>query len=57
MILYHGSNVEVKNPQIIDSNRALDFGKGFYLTSDVEQAKRWAVLTTERRKIRKVYLI
>lgn len=50
MILYHGSNVEVKAPPIIRSKRLLDFGTGFYLTSDYEQAKKWAVRTTARRE-------
>lgn len=50
MILYHGSNVEVKEPKIIKSKRLLDFGMGFYLTSDFEQAKKWAVRTTNRRE-------
>ena len=49
MILYHGSNIEVKNPQIIKSRKLLDFGAGFYLTSDYGQAKKWAVRTTDRR--------
>lgn len=49
MLLYHGSNIEVSNPQIIESDRRLDFGKGFYLTSSYEQAKRWAELTVKRR--------
>lgn len=49
MILYHGSNLEVKNPQIIKSRRLLDFGAGFYLTSEYEQAKKWAIRTTDRR--------
>lgn len=49
MILYHGSNVEVKNTQIIKSRKLLDFGAGFYLTSDYEQAEKWAVRTTGRR--------
>lgn len=49
MLLYHGSNIEVTNPQIIESDRRLDFGKGFYLTSSYEQAKRWAELTVKRR--------
>jgi hypothetical protein len=31
--LYHGSNVEVKNPKVRQNLRALDFGSGFYLTS------------------------
>lgn len=50
MILYHGSNVEVQEPKIIKSKRLLDFGTGFYLTSDFEQAKKWAVRTTSRRE-------
>lgn len=50
MLLYHGSNVEVSNPQILESDRRLDFGKGFYLTSSYEQAKRWAELTVKRRE-------
>ena len=31
MIVYHGSNVEVRTPRIIRPNRTLDFGNGFYL--------------------------
>lgn len=50
MILYHGSNLGIENPLIIDSKRALDFGKGFYLTTDLEQAKKWAILMTKRRE-------
>ena len=50
MKLYHGSNVEVREPKIIESDRKLDFGHGFYLTSSYEQAERWAVLTCRRRK-------
>ena len=50
MLLYHGSNVEVQNPKILESDRRLDFGTGFYLTSSLSQAERWAKLTTERRK-------
>lgn len=50
MKIYHGSNVVVDKPQIIKSNRALDFGTAFYTTSDYEQAYKWAKLTTNRRK-------
>lgn len=50
MKLYHGSNVEVRDPKILVSNRALDFGTAFYLTSEYEQAKKWAKLTAERKK-------
>ena len=50
MVVYHGSKIEVKDPKIIKSKRLLDFGTGFYLTSDYEQAKKWAVRTTARRE-------
>lgn len=42
MKLYHGSNIEVKNPDLKYSNKTRDFGKGFYLTTDIEQAQTWA---------------
>ena len=49
MILYHGSNIEVKEPILLKVQRELDFGKGFYTTSDLEQAARWAERTAKRR--------
>lgn len=42
MIVYHGSTEIVTNPDVLHSYRALDFGKGFYVTSVEEQAIRWA---------------
>ena len=50
MILYHGSHVEVRNPQLLQNQRELDFGKGFYTTTDFEQAKAWARRTAKIRK-------
>lgn len=51
MKLYHGSNVIVKTPKILEPVRSLDFGAGFYLTTDFEQAKKWSILKTERSGI------
>ena len=51
MILYHGSNVAIEHPRLIRHLRTLDFGAGFYLTSDYAQAARWAELTTKRRQV------
>ena len=42
MILYHGSDVVVKNPVIIKSEKGRDFGCAFYLTLIREQAERMA---------------
>ncbi len=50
MKLYHGSNVVVEKPKILQPDRRLDFGTGFYLTSSYEQAERWAFLTVKRRR-------
>lgn len=50
MKLYYGSNTEVIKPKIIEGGRALDFGIGFYMTTSLEQAKRWSVMTSHRRK-------
>lgn len=49
MILYHGSNVEVREPRLLQIQRVLDFGKGFYTTSDLTQAINWAKRTAKRR--------
>ena len=38
MRLYHGSNVEVKEPRILKPSHALDFGPGFYTTLNRDQA-------------------
>lgn len=42
MTVYHGSTEIIKNPDVLHSYRPLDFGKGFYVTSNKEQAKVWA---------------
>ena len=50
MKLYHGSHIEVKNPKIITSSRVGDFGRGFYTTSNLEQARRWAQIRAMQEK-------
>jgi len=42
MLLYHGSYLEIKKPQILAGKYAKDFGIGFYCTALMEQAIRWA---------------
>ena len=36
MVLYHGSNVEVAVPKLISAIHTLDFGPGFYTTTNSE---------------------
>lgn len=41
MKLYHGSLEMVSQPEIRESNRTLDYGKGFYTTTSYSQAEAW----------------
>lgn len=50
MILYHGSNVIVSKPKLIEQNRFLDFGFGFYTTTNKTQAIGFANKVTKRRE-------
>ena len=42
MKLYHGSNIEINTPDLTKSKPYKDFGKGFYLSANKEQAIRMA---------------
>lgn len=50
MILYHGSNVVVSKAKLIVQNRFLDFGFGFYTTTNKEQAIAFADKVYKRNK-------
>ena len=50
MILYHGSNTIVSEPKLIPQNRFLDFGFGFYTTTNKTQAIGFADKVYKRRK-------
>lgn len=43
MIVYHGSADIIKSPDVKFSKKYLDFGRGFYLTTYENQAKKWAL--------------
>ena len=49
MVLYHGSNMTVSEPKLVEQNRFLDFGYGFYTTTNKEQAVGFA------DKVKKLY--
>ena len=50
MRLYHGSTMAVRKPSLRTGRSNADFGKGFYTTSNLEQAERWAHIKQEREK-------
>ncbi|MCD8048538.1 MAG: DUF3990 domain-containing protein [Clostridia bacterium] len=49
MILYHGSNLIVDKPRLIRQNRYLDFGFGFYTTTNKTQAVSFAEKVYKRK--------
>ncbi len=52
MKLYHGGNIGIPEPRIIipDSKRTVDFGHGFYTTTNYEQAERWSRIRRQRNQ-------
>lgn len=56
MICYHGSDVIVNNPRILNSMRPLDFGSGFYVTTSEQQAINWAIKVSYRNNSCKKYV-
>ena len=51
MLIYHGSNVEVRKPSLLRSRKKTDFGRGFYTTTQKEQAEHWTSIKIDRAKI------
>jgi len=49
MQVYHGTNIVIEQPKIINRFKTLDFGEGFYTTENENQAKGFAVKVCERR--------
>lgn len=41
MIVYHGSYLEIPDPDLCHSRSTVDFGRGFYTTPLYEQAVKW----------------
>ena len=42
MKLYHTGKTEIREPDIRRGRKNADFGQGFYLTTDMDFARRWA---------------
>ena len=48
--LYHGSNIAIEEIDLSKSRKGKDFGCGFYLNANIQQAKDMAERTTNRMK-------
>jgi len=49
MKVFHGTNIIIEQPQIINRFKTLDFGEGFYTTENENQARDFAVKVCQRR--------
>jgi hypothetical protein len=56
MKLYHGSIEQVKTPEIRESDHTLDYGKGFYATTSIEQAENWVKRKAKEMKVSQGYV-
>ena len=56
MIVFHGSDVIVDKPKILSVTRPLDFGSGFYVTTNRDQALSWAKRVSYRNNTKFAYL-
>jgi hypothetical protein len=54
MKLYHGSNIVIEIPNLKFSRKELDFGIGFYTTTNYEQAVQFSEKVVERKKGSKI---
>ena len=54
--VYHGSYMIVDKPDLKKCHSGKDFGKGFYLTTDKEQAIRFAKLVAKRSGAKKGFI-
>lgn len=60
MKLYHGSNIIIKQPRLLQPTRTLDYGSGFYTTTSEQQAREWIIKKTksiDERKYVNIYEI
>lgn len=51
MKIYHGSIEKVETPEIRESNRTLDYGRGFYTTTSYQQAEDWVRRRMTEKKV------
>lgn len=56
MKIYHGSIEKVVVPEIRESNRTLDYGRGFYTTTSYKQAEDWVRRRMSEKKVSSGYV-
>jgi len=51
MKLYHGSNIRINVIDLAKGHKGKDFGQGFYLSDNLEQARLMAEKVTQVSKV------
>lgn len=51
MKIYHGSTDKIEVPEIRESVRTLDYGRGFYTTTSYQQAEDWVKRRMGEKKV------
>ena len=49
MKVFHGTNIVIEKPKIVNRFKTLDFGEGFYTTENENQAEDFAIKVCKRR--------
>lgn len=55
MNLYHGTYIYFDQIDLNNSLDKRDFGMGFYTTTNLEQANKWALKIGKRNRTRELY--
>ena len=56
MKIYHGSLEIVEHPMILQPNRKLDYGGGFYTTTSEKQSEEWVMRRMIERRSTSGYI-
>ncbi|MDR3309372.1 MAG: DUF3990 domain-containing protein [Tannerella sp.] len=57
MKVYHGTTTQIGQPDLSKCRQRTDFGKGFYTTTSLGQARKWAVLRRNRLFEKSAYVV
>ena len=56
MKIYHGSLETVEHPKLLQPNRKLDYGEGFYTTTSEKKAEEWEERSMLEKKTKNNYV-
>jgi hypothetical protein len=57
MKLYHGTIQPIEHLDLSQCRDKTDFGRGFYTTTSLEQARKWAALRQQRLRVKEAFVM